>query len=67
MTKAAWDDFSHKVQLVARAAELDGRLADLQERYAKDAQPRVTREPRVYDTHSPNSYFMDRMLTTPGR
>jgi hypothetical protein len=66
MTKEEWDDFNRKVLLVSRAADLDGRLGDLQERYAKDAQPRVTREPRVYDTSSPHSYFMDRVTLAEG-
>jgi len=66
MPQEAWDDFTRKVQLVARAAELDGRLADLQERYAKDAGPRVVKEARVYDEFSPHSYFMDRVAIAEG-
>jgi hypothetical protein len=60
MSQESWNDFTRKVQLVARAAELDSRLADLQENYAGQG-PRVTDEPRVYDAYSPHSYFMDKV------
>ena len=46
MSQESWNDFTRKVQLVARAAELDSRLADLQENYAGHG-PRVTAEQRV--------------------
>src|ERR1035437_3481613 len=50
MTNDAWNDFTRTVQLVARAGDLDQRLADLQARYAEEQGPRVVREPAVYDT-----------------
>jgi hypothetical protein len=65
MSQESWNDFTRKVQLVARAAELDSRLADLQENYAGQG-PRVTAEQRVYDTYSPHSYFMDRVTLAEG-
>ena len=60
MSAENWAAFSRSVRNVTQSADLDRRLARLQKRYAKRADgPRVVKEPRVYGSKSPHSYFLD--------
>src|SRR5665213_3120950 len=60
MSGPDYEAFSRSVTHAARAAQLDGVLADLEERFAQSGGLRIT-EPRTYAPDSPHSWYRDYM------
>ena len=52
-----WTSFRDSVSLAARFETLDEQLSKMQKRFS--SQAKVVKEPRVYSSKSPNSFYRD--------
>jgi hypothetical protein len=60
-----WTSFRDSVSLAARFETLDEQLSKMQKRFS--SQAKVVKEPRVYSSKSPNSFYRDvALIASPG-